>query len=142
MESNKDEALKCLSIAKKSLELGDYAKAFRFTEKSIRLFPTPQGDQLLTLVKTKSAEPPNKASPSSSTTTSRSSPSSSTTSRSTVPTDTAQDRKYTTEQVRAVKTILACGKDYYKVLSVERTATDAQIKKAYRKVSVIIILDR
>jgi DnaJ family protein B protein 12 len=130
MESNKDEALKCLSIAKKSLELGDYAKALRFTEKSIRLFPTHQGEQLLILVKNKSAEPkkPSSTRPAASTP-------SSTPSR---PSDPApQDRKYTTEQLRAVKTILACGKDYYKVLSVERTATDIQIKKAYRKVSYL-----
>jgi hypothetical protein len=138
MESNKDEALKCLSIAKKSLELGDYAKALRFTEKSIRLFPTNQGEQLLTLVKTKSAEPKK---PSSSRTTT--STTSSTSSRMTQSEPAFQDRKYTAEQLRSVKTILACSRDYYKVLSVERTATDIQIKKAYRKVCYLktLLLD-
>lgn len=130
MESNKDEALKCLSIAKNSLEKGDYSKALRFTEKSIRLFPTAQGEQLLSLVKKQSSEP-KQSKPSYTTSTSTSTPSRQ---QSSTP-EPAQERKYTTEQVKAVKTILGCGRDYYKVLSVERTATDVQIKKAYRKVS-------
>ncbi|GAN08732.1 DnaJ homolog subfamily B member 14-like [Mucor ambiguus] len=128
MESNKDEALKCLSIAKSSLEKGDYAKALRFTEKSIRLFPTAQGEQLLSLVNKKSSEP-NKSSYTTSSAKATSTPSRQ---QSSTP-EPAQERKYTAEQVKAVKTILACGRDYYKVLSVERTATDVQIKKAYRK---------
>lgn len=131
MESNKDEALKCLTIAKNALSLGDYAKALRFTEKSIRLFPTTQGEQLLSLVKKQSAEPPKK--PASSSPTASASSSTSTQRRQTAE-PPVSERKYTTEQLRAVKTILACGKDYYKVLSVERSASDAQIKKAYRKV--------
>lgn len=135
MESNKDEALKCLTIAKNALSLGDYAKALRFTEKSIRLFPTTQGEQLLSLVKKQSAEPPKKPTSSSSPTASASSSTSTQRRQTTTTTEPpASERKYTTEQLRAVKTILACGKDYYKVLSVERSASDAQIKKAYRKV--------
>lgn len=130
MESNKDEALKCLTIARKAMELGDYAKAVRFTEKSIRLFPTGQGEQLLSIVQKKNAEPRKPtAAPTSSTTTPKPH-------RAPEP---VQERKYTTEQVRAVKTILACGNDYYKILSVEKSATDAQIKKAYRKVCFLRI---
>lgn len=128
MESNKDEATKCISIAKTALGTGDYAKALRFAEKSVRLYPTSQGEQLVTLIKkqqhtgTSSSKSSSKASSTSSQTFTAKKP------------EPAQERKYTTEQVRAVKTILACGRDYYKVLSVEKTATDSQIKKAYRKV--------
>lgn len=128
MESNKDEALKCLTIAKKSLELGDYSKALRFTEKSIRLFPTSQGEQLLSIVQKKNAEP-RKPTASAPTTTKTSAK------RQTTP-EPVQERKYTVEQLRAVKTMLAYGKDYYKILSVDKSATDAEIKKAYRKVSL------
>ncbi|KAG2231912.1 hypothetical protein BDF21DRAFT_452476 [Thamnidium elegans] len=124
MESNKDEALKCLTIARKAMELGDYAKAVRFTEKSIRLFPTGQGEQLLSIVQKKNAEPRKPTAASTSSTT---------TPKPHRAPEPVQERKYTTEQVRAVKTILACGKDYYKILSVDKSATDAQIKKAYRK---------
>ncbi|KAI8642677.1 hypothetical protein BD408DRAFT_366058 [Parasitella parasitica] len=128
MESNKDEALKCLSIAKSSLGLGDYAKALRFTEKSIRLFPTAQGERLLSLVKEKNSE--SKKSKSNYTT---SNTTSSFSRQQSSKSESSTERKYTDEQVEAVKTILACSGDYYKVLSVERSATDVQIKKAYRK---------
>ncbi|KAI8069800.1 DnaJ domain-containing protein [Gilbertella persicaria] len=119
MEGNKDEALKCLSIAKSALETGNLSKAQKFAEKSIRLFPTRQGEQLLSAIKnnTKSSAPPHSAPKQEKKT----------------PEPVQQDRKYTAEQLQAVKTILACGKNYYKVLSVERNATDIQIKKAYRK---------
>lgn len=129
MESNKDEALKCLAIARKAMDSGDYSKAVRFTEKSIRLFPTAQGEQLLSIVQKKNAEP-RKATTSPTT--------SATTPKTHKAPEPVQERKYTTEQVRAVKTILACNKDYYKILSVDKNATDIQIKKAYRKVCFII----
>ena len=41
MEYNKDEALKCIDLAKKCVSVGNYQKAYKFTDKSIRLFPTP-----------------------------------------------------------------------------------------------------
>lgn len=132
MEGNKDEAMKCITIANNSLSIGDYAKALRFAEKSIRLYPTSQGEQLIQLIKKKS----NGSSTSNTQPTSRSATSQT---QSSTP-EPAQERKYTAEQVRAVKTILACGKNYYKVLSVERTATDAEIKKAYRKVALLACL--
>lgn len=124
MESNKDEALKCLAIAKKSLELGDHIKALRFTEKSIRLFPTSQGEQLLSIVQKQNAMP--RKAPASA-------PAKTPTKKAATP-EPAQERKYTVEQHRAVKTMLAYGKDYYKILSVDKSATDNEIKKAYRKV--------
>lgn len=129
MESNKDEASKCISIAKVALGTGDYAKALRFAEKSIRLYPTSQAEQLVTLIKNQSKNEPNKQASSP-----RTSSSSSASHKQASGSESTQERKYTAEQVRAVKTILACGRDYYKVLAVEKTATDAQIKKAYRKV--------
>lgn len=130
MESNKDEALKCLSIAKNSLALGDYSKALRFTEKSIRLFPTSQGEQLLLIVQKQSTMP--RKAPAST-------PAKTQTKKAAAP-EPVQERKYTVEQQRAVKTMLAYGRDYYKILSVDKSATDNEIKKAYRKVRYSIFL--
>ncbi|KAI8345360.1 DnaJ domain-containing protein [Blakeslea trispora] len=125
MESNKDEALKCLNIAKSALGLGNLSKALKFCEKSIRLFPTTQAEQLLSAIKNNTKRPSQN---SSFVTEERSRQ------RQSQPAESvASDRKYTSEQLQAVKTILACGRDYYKVLLVDRSATDAQIKKAYRK---------
>ena len=39
MESNRDEAEKCLEIAKKHLRSGNRDKAKKFLEKSLRLYP-------------------------------------------------------------------------------------------------------
>jgi len=46
---------------------------------------------------------------------------------------TAAEREYTKEQADAVKRILSY-KSYYEVLSVERSASEDEIKRAYKKV--------
>ncbi|KAK7687838.1 hypothetical protein QCA50_009057 [Cerrena zonata] len=50
MESNKDEAIKCLSIAQKHRNAGNFPSALRFCQKSINLFSTPEGTKLLELI--------------------------------------------------------------------------------------------
>lgn len=39
-EANKDEAQRCLAIAKQALQDGDLAKAEKFGHKTLRLYPT------------------------------------------------------------------------------------------------------
>ena len=54
-----------------------------------------------------------------------------------------QDRKYTPEQKAAVLRIRKCSTtQYYEILSLERTATDTEIKKAYRKQSLLTHPDK
>lgn len=54
-----------------------------------------------------------------------------------------QDRKYTPEQKAAVLRIRKCGAtDFYEILSVERSATDSEVKKAYRKQSLLTHPDK
>ena len=40
MESNKDEAQKCIRIALISIKSGNFEKALRFAKKSQKLYPT------------------------------------------------------------------------------------------------------
>ncbi|CDO69622.1 hypothetical protein BN946_scf184851.g10 [Trametes cinnabarina] len=50
MESNKDEALKCLAIAQKHRSAGNYASAKRFCQKSLTLFSTSEAVKLLEII--------------------------------------------------------------------------------------------
>ena len=44
MESNKDEALRCLDIAKARLAARDIAAALKHAKKSLKLFPTKEAE--------------------------------------------------------------------------------------------------
>ncbi|KAI0705226.1 DnaJ-domain-containing protein [Cytidiella melzeri] len=70
MESNKDEALKCLSIAQKHRNAGNLPSAQRFCQKSLNLFSTPEATKLLAVVEAELASGPSSSSSSSASTSS------------------------------------------------------------------------
>ncbi|KAF9091176.1 hypothetical protein BGX23_005410 [Mortierella sp. AD031] len=164
MEVNKDEALRCLDIARRHLVTGNYASARKFGQKSISLFPTSDARAFISLVDAKESAA---AAASSSSTSTSSGPTSSASSSPNPRTGSTSgtgagagtgaggavpplgrskstpiadhkpvERDYTPEQAAAVKAIRASGGDFYKVLSVKKDATDIEIKKAYRKVAL------
>jgi len=47
MDSDKDEAAKCLRIGKAAIEAGDKQRALRFLSMAKRLYPNPQVDTLI-----------------------------------------------------------------------------------------------
>jgi uncharacterized protein YvpB len=54
-----------------------------------------------------------------------------------------QERKYTIEQKTAVIRVKKCAATaFYEILSIEKTASDADIKKAYRKLSLLTHPDK
>ena len=54
-----------------------------------------------------------------------------------------QDRKYTVEQKVAVIRVRKCSATaFYEILGLERTVSDAEIKKAYRKLSLLTHPDK
>ena len=54
-----------------------------------------------------------------------------------------QERKYTIEQKTAVLRVKRCNATaFYEILSIEKTASDAEIKKAYRKLSLLTHPDK
>ncbi|KAI8582702.1 hypothetical protein K450DRAFT_184247 [Umbelopsis ramanniana AG] len=130
MEVNKEEALRCLAIAKNHYGTGNYPAAVKLTKKSISLYPTDDAKAFLTKAEDKAKNP-------SSATTSGSNASASSTAENVKRREhKAQSREYTQEQIDAVKRIRACGTDYYKILSLEKTCTDGEIKKSYRKLAL------
>ncbi|KAG0293440.1 hypothetical protein BGZ97_005340, partial [Linnemannia gamsii] len=158
MEVNKDEALRCLDIARRHLLNGNYPSARKFGQKSISLFPTSDARAFISLVDAKETAANNSNASSSST--SRTGGTSTSTgagagaaagagagaraaagavpplsrSKSTpIPDHKPVERDYTPEQAAAVKGIRSSGGDFYKVLGVKKDATDIEIKKAYRK---------
>lgn len=54
-----------------------------------------------------------------------------------------QDRKYTPEQKAAVIRIRKCSTTaFYEILALEKSATDTEIKKSYRKLSLLTHPDK
>lgn len=159
MESNKDEAIKCLSIAQKHQNAGNFASARRFCQKSLNLFTTPEATKLLEVIdqeeRTASSHGPSASEPSTSSGGASSSgaethPSASgtrhrhqpnepngkakpTTANRSAPEEKKRD--FTPEQAAVVKRIRACKvTEYYEIMSLKRDCEEVDVKKAYRKV--------
>ncbi|XP_051127716.1 chaperone protein dnaJ 49 [Andrographis paniculata] len=144
MDGNKDEALKCLKIAKSAVESGDKIRALKFLNKARRLDPTIEVGELLSNLNTlepesKSTDGPTEESPSNPSQTgnrrrvSASRPSSSSTS--------STSATYTEEQVTVVKEIKRKN-DYYEILGLEKNCSAEDVRKAYRKLSLKVHPDK
>ncbi|KAJ3763826.1 hypothetical protein EV360DRAFT_32763 [Lentinula raphanica] len=163
---NKDEAIRCLSIAQKHRDAANYSSARKFAHKSIALFETPEARKLLDSIdeaeaSTSASSSSNGPSGSTSTTTPSSSasgaethPSASgathrhTQSSGTKANGTAggmggKKRDYTDEQHAMVKKIRACKvTEYYEIMSLKRDCEEAEVKKAYRKLALALHPDK
>ncbi|KIP01886.1 hypothetical protein PHLGIDRAFT_122963 [Phlebiopsis gigantea 11061_1 CR5-6] len=167
MESNKDEAIKCLAIAQKHRNAGNLASAKRFCQKSLNLFSTPEGNKLLEVVESELASGSSSSSggpsfssaesgsasaftsstethPSSSGTRHRHTESSSPKANGSAKSTAEQKKRdYTPEQAAVVKRIRACKvTEYYEILSLKRECEDTEVKKSYRKLALSLHPDK
>lgn len=149
MESNRDEALKCLAIAQRHRDGGNLASARKFAQKSINLFSTPEGTKLLAsideLANANDAGPSKSDAGSSSTFTSSAEahPSASGAkhrhthkeANGTASGSGGDKRDFTPDQAAIVKRVRTCRvTEYYEILALKKDCEDNDVKKAYRKV--------
>lgn len=150
MEGNKDEALRCLGIARKHLSAGNIPSARKFCLKSKALFDTPQAGRVLEEIETAESSGPSSSQTSSTNTQTEEHPSAAgmrnrhpggvekeNANGGTAGGMGGEKREYTPEQHAVVKRVRACKVTaYYEILEVKKDCSEGDIKKAYRKVCV------
>ena len=143
MDSNKDEAIRCLAIAQRYSDAGSIRSARKFCEKSISLFSTPEALKLLASINS-TFDSSGTASASGSTPAAAPSDgvkqrraSANTDDVGTASGIGGEKREYTPEQKEVVQRVRACKvTEYYEILALQKDCDDADVKKAYRKVCV------
>ncbi|XP_067466322.1 dnaJ homolog subfamily B member 12a [Thunnus thynnus] len=135
MDSNKDEAERCIKIARNAISNDQPDKARKFLEKAQRLFPTNQAKGLLESLAQNGKPPDENGGPvnGDGPTMRHRSPAEEPDASAQGSTDSA--KPYTADQLEAVRKIKSC-KDYYQILGVEKTAPEEDLKKAYRKLAL------
>eukprot|EP00347_Sterkiella_histriomuscorum_P002794 403366774 len=134
-----DEAAKCLLVAQEAIKNNDFQKALRFLDKSLRIKETQKAIYLRGQVQKKingeDVKFEDAKSNHSSSATAASSANSSKQSSHKEEEKTEETPNYTQEDVKRCKEIIA-KKCYYEILSVEKSADENHIKKAYRKLAL------
>jgi len=137
MESNRDEADKCLELAMKYIRQGNKDKAERFVRKAEKLFPSRRIQEVLNLVERMGTEGEDKTDLPRERVRERSQEQHDNEEAST----SSAPRNFTQDQVEAVKRVRRC-KNYYEILGVTKEANESDLKKSYRKLALAFHPDK
>eukprot|EP00252_Welwitschia_mirabilis_P005616 TRINITY_DN1609_c0_g1_i1.p1 TRINITY_DN1609_c0_g1~~TRINITY_DN1609_c0_g1_i1.p1 ORF type:complete len:367 (+),score=49.86 TRINITY_DN1609_c0_g1_i1:346-1446(+) len=146
MDSNKDDALKCLSIGKEALGSGDAMRARKFLNKAKRLNPSLSVDELLAACddlpkETQTEEFSACGNPSSKEPVENVQNPRNSGGRSSAQPNAAGSSSYAAEQMEIVRNIRR-NKDYYAILGLEKSCSVEDVRKAYRKLSLKVHPDK
>lgn len=131
MDSNKDEALRCIGIAKEAIASGNKNRAVKFIGIAKRLNQSLSVDDLLSACENLDSSVP------------RSSNGENHVGKAKVESVKAkvEECNYTKENVQLIRQIKR-SKDYYSILGVEKSCSVDEVRKAYRKLSLKVHPDK
>ncbi|MCD7454620.1 DnaJ, sub C member 18 [Datura stramonium] len=128
MDSNKDEALRCITIAREAIALGNKHRALKFIGIARRLNKNLVVDDLLTTCENLNSsirgnlnEVKNDV--------------------ASVKNETGEVKNYREEHVELIRRIIS-KKDYYEILGLEKSCSVDEIRRAYRKISLKVHPDK
>ena len=123
---NKDEAERCTKLGLEAMKGGDISKATRLFQKSMSLFPTEEAARCLEIASSKQQGP---VSPETARKTASSQPAPS------------PPPNYTREQEIMCRELLQ-KTDFYDILGLQKTASQDELKKSYRKLALKLHPDK
>ncbi|XP_055916538.1 dnaJ homolog subfamily B member 12 [Eupeodes corollae] len=136
LDGNRDESNRCIDIALREINAGNYEKALKFLRKAQNLYPSKEAEDLISTIISSYQNSSSNAEDSP-----RSKQENTTRQRKRSENEFHNENDYSSEQKDLVKKIKNC-KNFYEVLGVTKDATDSAVKKAYKRLALQLHPDK